>query len=85
MVGCSFHRLLEALVLNTLCDAHLGPQQLLLWKTTDMPPLICVLNGVSEGTSHMDEVCHGSEKNAKLGESLKALWVYHISGNMSKT
>lgn len=74
-----------ALVLNTLCDVHHGPQQLLLQKMIDMLPLTCALSGVSEGMSHMDEECYGSEKSTELGETLKALWVYHISGNVSET
>lgn len=50
-----------------------------------MPPLTFILGGVSKGMSHVDEVCYGCEESAELGETFKALWVYHISGNMCET
>lgn len=50
-----------------------------------MPHLTSILGGVGEGTSYMDEVRYGCKECAELGETFKALWVYHISGNMCET
>ncbi len=74
-----------AFVLDTLHNAYFGFQQLFFCRSTDMPPLTFILSRVGERTSHMDEVTYGYKESAELGEAFEALWMYHISGNMSET
>ena len=74
-----------ALILDAPHNAHFSSQQLLFRRTTDVPPLTLILGRVGERVNYVDEMRHSCEESAELGETFKALRVYHISGNMCET